>query len=354
MVSAAQPYDAGYEFRHLFWLARDLFQVCNEQDALALVGKALCDLLQMDGGILITQSDGGVELAVAFGNDGKCLALDREAPAYQCASRTLSQNTVPFDACTLLPASVVAPFPESGPIGILLAYWNLTLEDQEIAAHIRTLRYVAELTGAALGNLCTRSTLEQKVAHQRECISTAAQEFSSEIARRDQSERRVQNLSMTDVMTGLLNRRGFFLWAEEAFSEAKLKFAKSVVVFGDVDNLKLINDGFGHETGDQLLRDCAQVFSSVFQRTDVVARLGGDEFVAFVICEDDPPSILRKIDEEITNFNLAKERHFEVSISVGIVQCDPSSGTSLSDYLSLADKEMYGYKRGRRMRISQN
>jgi diguanylate cyclase (GGDEF)-like protein len=157
----------------------------------------------------------------------------------------------------------------------------------------------------------------------------------------------MRTLSLTDVLTGLYNRRGFFVHAEQVFKVAQRKRTKSAVIFADIDGLKRVNDELGHDIGDRLIRDAALVFRQSFRQADVVSRLGGDEFVAFTLDDEQPGVILERIQAHLRAFNLMQERPYAVSISAGVVQCDPWDGRTLSHYVLAADEQMYVQKRSR-------
>ena len=189
--------------------------------------------------------------------------------------------------------------------------------------------------------------LERRVSDPREDTPNNSAPHAAEGARRDEAVAEMRMLSLTDVLTGLYNRRGFFLQAEQIYKLAVRKRTKSAVIFADIDGLKRVNDALGHEAGDRLIQDAAQVFRASFRHADVVARLGGDEFVAYTLDDEQPGVILQRIQANLSAFNLMQERPYLVSISAGVVQCDASNGQTLAQYVLLADEKMYAQKRGR-------
>ena len=128
---------------------------------------------------------------------------------------------------------------------------------------------------------------------------------------------------------------------------AQRKRARSAVIFADIDGLKHVNDELGHDAGDALIRDAAQVFRQSFRQADVVSRLGGDEFVAYTLDDDRPHAILERIEANLHAFNLMQERPYRISISAGVVSCDPLGEKALVEYVLLADEQMYARKRSR-------
>jgi diguanylate cyclase (GGDEF)-like protein len=84
---------------------------------------------------------------------------------------------------------------------------------------------------------------------------------------------------LTDELTGLYNRRGFFVSAQQQLKLAN-RYNKGIFIFSaDLDDLKIINDNFGHKTGDSALVETANILKKTFRESDIIARIGGDEFV---------------------------------------------------------------------------
>jgi diguanylate cyclase (GGDEF)-like protein len=203
------------------------------------------------------------------------------------------------------------------------------------------------LTGAALGNVKFGLALEEEVSAREEEAETASREHVQELQRRDDIEREKERIAVTDVLTGMLNRRGFFLQAEQGFKLARRQGLASAVIFADIDGLKTVNDELGHDVGDHLIQAGALILRDSFRDSDIVARLGGDEFAAFTVDSGQPEAILARIRENVDQFHRRSSIPYRISFSTGIVQCDPASDQSLADYLALADKRMYEEKKRR-------
>ncbi len=244
--------------------------------------------------------------------------------------------------------SVLAfPFPPIKPVGVLAATWYRRSRHSQLARHISTLRHIGELTAAALGNVGLRQMIEGRVAARTEEIAEAAREHAMELHRRDRVEEELHHISVTDVMTGMLNRRGFFMHAERSFKVARRQGLPSALIYADLDELKAVNDGLGHDAGDRLIQDGGRILQESFRDSDVVARLGGDEFAAFTLDAAQPEVILARIQSNIEHFRQRTSPPYRISLCIGIVLCDPASDRTLSDYLSLADKRMYEQKKAR-------
>lgn len=144
----------------------------------------------------------------------------------------------------------------TGLVALIVA-WDHDLDGADQDAHARTMSSILGLTAAALGKIEARTSLEHLVRYQREHIATSAAEYAAELARRDLAATEMRMLSLTDVLTGLYNRRGIFVQAERVFKVARRKRARSAVIFADIDGLKRVNDELGHDTGDRLILDVA-------------------------------------------------------------------------------------------------
>ena len=160
-------------------------------------------------------------------------------------------------------------------------------------------------------------------------------------------ERALREAAVTDELTGLLNRRGWFAVAEHEVERARRAGERRGLLFVDIDGLKQINDELGHDSGDSAIRDAGAVFRQSFRQADVVSRIGGDEFVAYTLDDEQPDAILARIRANLRAFNLMQERTYAVTMSAGIVQCDPIGEQTLANYLLLADEQMYAQKRSR-------
>src|SRR4030042_4829587 len=95
-------------------------------------------------------------------------------------------------------------------------------------------------------------------------------------------QKRIRSMLVTDELTGLYNRRGFFTFAEQEIKLANRLRRELYLLYADLDNLKEINDSFGHMEGDSVLIETAKILRETFRQSDIIARIGGDEFVAIL------------------------------------------------------------------------
>ena len=104
--------------------------------------------------------------------------------------------------------------------------------------------------------------------------------------------RRLQELTLRDELTGLLNRRGLDVMLPEQAKRSKRSGRPVIVVYGDIDRFKALNDTYGHERGDEVLVAVAGALQAAFRETDLIARLGGDEFCVIAEADDIDPALL--------------------------------------------------------------
>lgn len=162
-------------------------------------------------------------------------------------------------------------------------------------------------------------------------------------------ERELRRLALTDDLTSLFNRRGFFAAATQQLKRAMRKVENLLLFFCDLDDLKTINDGYGHQQGDLALIRTADALEQTFRGSDIVARLGGDEFVALALeTNEQSEQVIRR---RLTR-NLKKSKGpigaRELSLTVGTARFDPKHPVTLGELMLQADRAMYDQKKRRR------
>lgn len=154
----------------------------------------------------------------------------------------------------------------------------------------------------------------------------------------ENANRKLRDIYNKDQMTGLYNRIAYTEMIEPEYHKYCEQNQKCALTFLDADYFKEINDRYGHEKGDEILKRIAQVLTEHCPEKGYVYRFGGDEFIVFFPCED---------EAEVFGFrdriNAALRVH-NIGVSMGVVVTEPSSGNKLDDYLKIADQDMYRVK----------
>jgi len=167
---------------------------------------------------------------------------------------------------------------------------------------------------------------------------------------RQQAQLQLRSLSLLDELTGLHNRRGFITLAEQRLKLTSRQGVRSSLIFIDVDNLKYINDNFGHREGDYALQQIACLLRECFRESDIIGRLGGDEFCILLSQSGETGDLLvrKRLFQLIGRSNENSGRFYALSVSLGIVEV--AGPHDLEQQISRADALMYEHKRAKQVR----
>jgi diguanylate cyclase (GGDEF)-like protein/PAS domain S-box-containing protein len=168
---------------------------------------------------------------------------------------------------------------------------------------------------------------------------------ASDITERRAVEDELRAMTLRDDLTGLYNRRGFALLAEQRLKDCRRSESALAIVYADVDGLKSINDSFGHSAGDIALVLCAKALTTMFRECDIVARIGGDEFVVLAEADTrDLDAVSGRLDQALDDRTAESGLQFAVSLTVGHAHSEPPHPLSLDELLEQADTFMYEHK----------
>lgn len=175
--------------------------------------------------------------------------------------------------------------------------------------------------------------------------------FASDITERKIMEDEIRSLAITDELTGLSNRRGFFGRVEDALKFAQRRNDACMLLVADLDGLKWINDNLGHSTGDEAIVEAANILRSVFRKSDIIARLGGDEFAVFTLGAGTrhARTMKERLDAEIERHNALDGRRYALSMSYGMAFANSGDAVRVAEMMSRADRLMYEHKRAKPM-----
>src|SRR5216683_6177883 len=165
---------------------------------------------------------------------------------------------------------------------------------------------------------------------------------------RHRLQKNLQNLSLIDDLTGLYNRRGFLALAEQHLRMIQRKGA-ALLIYLDLDDLKLINDSYGHLEGNRALMVTANVLRACFRQSDILARLGGDEFCVLMTdaCQDSTVQVRKRLQQRVDFTNALSASRIRLSLSIGIADVPAVRQPPLEELLRLADALMYEQKRNK-------
>ncbi|HYF61331.1 MAG TPA: tetratricopeptide repeat-containing diguanylate cyclase [Herpetosiphonaceae bacterium] len=178
--------------------------------------------------------------------------------------------------------------------------------------------------------------------------------LAAEIEERRHAQAELERLATTDPLTGLYNRRQFFYLAQQEFQQAQRFGRPLAAILFDIDSFKLVNDTYGHATGDQVICNVARLALSSLRQVDILGRYGGEEFVILLVetsaeAAEVIATRLRLVIAEDDQDGPA--RLPGVTISAGVAEMDRLRPDTLDQLLQRADKALYVAKEAGRNQI---
>jgi diguanylate cyclase (GGDEF)-like protein len=217
---------------------------------------------------------------------------------------------------------------------------------------------VCDLTDGIFENgefLCNQMSAAVKMIDLLKNNESIQQQLEESMATLRENNIALDNLSKSDGLTGIRNRRGF-----EDAAERMCKFCKGddrvvFTAYVDMNNLKIINDRYGHDDGDFSLKVIGDILVKVFGEEGVVGRIGGDEFACVlpVSKEQDAQELLDEIYAEFTAFNQESDKPYNITVSAGAYLLQPTDDLTLQQALSLADEQLYEVKKLRTREVAK-
>lgn len=153
----------------------------------------------------------------------------------------------------------------------------------------------------------------------------------------------LEDMSIHDVMTGLYNRRGFQRVVMPVFEQAIREQRCFAVVSCDVNNMKHINDNFGHPMGDEAICRMSRVLRYLEQHDLICIHISGDEFIAAGMVKDEAegPRLLELLEQELARFNRENPWCCNIEAGFGVYAAVPQENQDINDFMRLADQQMY-------------
>lgn len=159
----------------------------------------------------------------------------------------------------------------------------------------------------------------------------------------------LDTISKSDALTGILNRRGFYLSGEELLQKNKGMGTRTMLAYVDMNNLKIVNDRYGHDEGDFSIKLISEMLTEVTSGTGLAGRVGGDEFALAVSVPPDTEerAFVETIYKRFQKYNEASEKPYNITVSVGTCLVESGDLLTLKEALTLADEKLYIEKQNR-------
>ena len=175
-------------------------------------------------------------------------------------------------------------------------------------------------------------------------LTRLVKELEGSLKAAEFDNKRLKRISDSDELTGAYNRRGFYHLSNMLLTAEDSRGKEAVLLLADLDNLKKLNDTFGHDEGDHAIKMCIQYLRTCIPLLDVIGRIGGDEFAAFVIV-DDAEKAIEKIYNSVKNnavdYNSSSDKPYNITVSLGLhkVLCGPDE--IIQNHVKYADAALY-------------
>ena len=164
---------------------------------------------------------------------------------------------------------------------------------------------------------------------------------------RKRMEEELKRLAHYDTLTGAYNRGYGLELLQRQLKLSKRDKSPLLLAYSDLDNLKDINDEFGHKEGDSVMVQVAKLFKSILREVDIITRMGGDEFLVIFLDSTlkEIPIIRERLSKELTRLNQISKKPYKIELSTGFSNYDPANPQSMDELTRIADKNMYKEKK---------
>ncbi|MCR5594378.1 MAG: GGDEF domain-containing protein [Lachnospiraceae bacterium] len=244
-------------------------------------------------------------------------------------------------------------------ISIYDLYCNSYIGDERYSCVMLPLYSTDELYGYVLCDL-SKQVLENgeilvnqlSAAYRMLHVLGKAQKIMDQLEMSNEALKRnniiLDNLSKVDQMTGVFNRRGFYEAAEGLISDAESRDLCYMILYVDMDNLKIVNDRYGHDDGDFALKTISDILGQVTSKYNgVMGRMGGDEFACAILYDGDPSDVKDRIRNRFDEFNTSSDKPYNVYASAGVYKREKDIKRTLEEILAIADEDLYKEKQNR-------
>lgn len=159
--------------------------------------------------------------------------------------------------------------------------------------------------------------------------------------------KKLRDVWMLDSLTQIYNRAGFFHFADKLLKECKQHDTPIGMMFVDINKLKHVNDGYGHEEGDFYIKTVADYMKKLKNEKQLLMRYGGDEFVVLgeFIKGDEFTGLIDKLNPMLEECKRQNEKPYEMSVSIGFQSVSMTQDFKLEQLMKQADQEMYNMKK---------
>jgi diguanylate cyclase (GGDEF)-like protein len=201
--------------------------------------------------------------------------------------------------------------------------------------------------------------LEKQRIKLKRLVDEKTAELNEKIIQIEKLKKKAELMAITDELTGLYNRRFFIEVINKEIKRAERYQEKLGLLLIDLDHFKNVNDKFGHQAGDKVLKELAQILKNSVRKTDIIARYGGEEFVIILINPEKSfaRDVAERIRERVENHSFkinSKSVRMTISIGISFYPAEKKPDVDYNELIKLADHALYEAKRRGRNKVIIN
>lgn len=244
---------------------------------------------------------------------------------------------------TFVKSMAIFPMGTEQPMGAIGTYWFQEYEPSR--EQIKLMQLIANSAMVGMKNLHIYSQLERELHDRTISLESTKIQLQKEIQKHKAMEAEIHRLSLTDKLTGLHNRRGFYLLAEQQLRLAKRSQIYTSLMFFELNKIEEIHDSFGEELCEEAILVIARLLKRSFRSSDTLGRIGDYEFAVLMQGNEIiDQQIQERVETNITEFNQSHQLPFTLIVNIGIHSLDTHQNISLEDMITLAHLHIYQKK----------
>ena len=199
-----------------------------------------------------------------------------------------------------------------------------------------------------IGAMAVQSYINPKLYSEKDIkiMEFVSNQIATAIERK-RMEEELKRLAHYDTLTGAYNRGYGLELLQRQLKLSKRDKSPLLLAYSDLDNLKDINDEFGHDEGDRAMVQVAKLFKSILREVDIITRMGGDEFLVIFLDSSlkEIPIIRKRLSKELARLNQISKKPYKIGFSTGFSNYDPTNPQSMDELIRIADQMMYEEKK---------
>jgi len=205
-----------------------------------------------------------------------------------------------------------------------------------------------KIEGKIMGAMAVQSYTDSKLYSEKDIkiMEFVSNQIATAIERK-RMEEELKRLAHYDTLTGAYNRGYGLELLQRQLKLSKRDKSPLLLAYSDLDNLKDINDEFGHDEGDRAMVQVAKLFKSILREVDIITRMGGDEFLLIFLNSslNEIPIIRKRLSKELARLNQISKKPYKIEFSTGFSNYNPANPQSMDELIRIADENMYKEKK---------